>query len=98
MAGQLFFDRGEHSFMAEAIQILRPIKFHMDIRHADNAAEIDWPEGKTVRIQFEGTREGPISEWVFACTVFGRSYGECLYQLRERLRQSYETEYRTISY
>lgn len=85
---QIFFDRdGKDSFLGEVISIMKIVKIHIDIKHVENM-DIDWPKDKSVRIQFEGAREhNMISDWLFSCTVFGRSYGECLFLLRKRIRE-----------
>lgn len=87
--GQMWFDRdGEgSSFLGEVISIMRPTAIHLDIKHPDNDHKIIWPTGKTVRLHFEGGVPGGEDDWMICCTVFGRSYGECLYEVRKEIRR-----------
>lgn len=84
---QMFLDHGPESFLGEIIGIVRLVKLHITVRHKFEIGDsfFIWPDNiNIVRISFRCV--DPSTDETINIIEFGRSYGECLWKIRNQLQ------------
>lgn len=86
-AEQMFLDNGPNSFLGEVIGIVKVVKLHITMRHKFEVGDtfFIWPDNiNTVRVVFSCI--DPANDEAYNYVQFGRSYGECLREIRNQLQ------------